>query len=213
MAMDPIPIFQEVIWNFLGRFVKNPFDFFYEEDARSRLYIELEDAFAKSAKERRTFSWAELEKHGVKTHFQSSPIKAEYPQYGEPDRFDIAYLDEQDGIDFYHVPVSIAVELKLGSNEIGSDKCGGLKQDLVKLRNYQKISKRFSGFTGICLYLYQTPSNSDLFNQWFENPLGNKLLPCNTSGLKFTPNALNLIVACPQPNSAEGLIVCGSKEF
>jgi hypothetical protein len=115
---NPMGVFENVIKATIRRFARNPFVWFYEEDARSEMVADLRSHF-----ENRRFFWRRLEELGFdQGSVESSPVKAEYPHYGDPQRYDIGYLKGQTLDNLYEVPVSIAMEIKLGSDRIGADK-------------------------------------------------------------------------------------------
>lgn len=174
---DIILLVVKTLDTFIKTFQASPYDFFYEEDARSILYSSLVSKWKILEMERLSgLKWIGENKIIVKDT-KTIPFKAEYPRSTSaqntrlPARFDIAYIEDgKDHDNFYDLPVSIAIELKLGSKMW--DQCGGFRDDLIKLTNYQKENQ--INFTGIALYLYQpieSEGQQDLFikTPWFKS--------------------------------------------
>lgn len=142
----------DTLEKFIKDFQENPYDFFYEEDARSILYSSLVSRWKDSKMERVSgLKWIHKGKTIVRDK-KTIPFKAEYPRSA---RFDIAYIENKaDRDNCYILPVSIAIEVKLGSK--ATDQSGGFHDDLKKLINYQQeYQQEQLNFTGIALYLYQ----------------------------------------------------------
>ncbi len=117
---------------FFTQFTENPFSFFYEEDARAHLLVDLE----KSIDAISEFPVDNQFKASIASPVTSSIVKGEYPN-GYGGRFDIAVLLPNLAHSFYAVPASIGVEIKLGSEYIKSfSKCGGFKDDFSNLKLY-----------------------------------------------------------------------------
>lgn len=144
----------DVLSSFFAQFAKNPFSFFYEEDVRSHLFVQLD----KSIKVVSRFPIDNRFVESINSPLVSSIVKAEYPQSGKSSRFDIAILAPESVGSFYISPVSIAIEVKLGSEHLESDKTGFFKGDVHKLvaaKQHAMSSER--PFLGIAVYFHQTP--------------------------------------------------------
>jgi hypothetical protein len=146
--------------DFIEDFQQNPFEYFYEEDIRAVLLIKLKSSFKNIFADFPTLSYAKQ----IKSSFiKSSIIKAEYPSYK---RFDIAFLSHQQDKDFYNQPIFMAIEIKLGSHNIGADKTAGFKSDIIKLEeSYSQYKKE--NFIGVAIYFCQTPVKQDDIVKWY----------------------------------------------
>jgi hypothetical protein len=152
---DLLETIAHTLSSFYLDFANNPFLFFYEEDARAHLFVRLDTSLGLV----REYPKGQQFASAIPAPLFSSIVKAEYPQVGEVSRFDIAILDPNAHSfeNFYQTPVSVAIELKLGSQDLGSDKTGHFKCDVKKLvaaMSYARESNR--AFLGIALYLHQT---------------------------------------------------------
>jgi len=150
----------ELLIKFINEFQQNPFEYFYEEDIRASLYAILNSGI----NVRCDFPTKDYSEQIKSPIIQSSVIKAEYPYYK---RFDIAFLSYQKEKDFYNQPVFMAIEIKLGSHEIGSDKTAGFKGDIVKLRDCL-TTYGDEGFIGIALYFCQTLILKEDIDRWYK---------------------------------------------
>ena len=179
---------------FIRRFMNNPFSFIYEEDARALLYVQLSGRIDMTV----SFPTRNVAKKGIlEETIQSSPWKAEYPR-DDRGRFDIAFLDAS-GLNFYTLQASIGIEIKLGSDKLGTDQCGGFIGDFLNLVKYRDIRKQnSSNFLGIALYLYQTDDH-DKIQQWFHNDRESRcpIVPNTFNTLQFSDDRVYAILACP----------------
>ncbi len=153
--------FKDAIFNTVKSFYNNPFIFFYEEDLRVFITHKLiEESFEKVKFEIKK----DFQNHLGKNPIYSLPIKAEYPPTSKKKkRFDIVYL-ENNGFDFYNLPVTVALELKLGSKIY--DRCNKFKDDIKKL--VESLSTKGDlNFCGIALYFYQNDDSLANINKDF----------------------------------------------
>jgi hypothetical protein len=148
MAINKI---QSSINRIIQRFSENPYYYFYEEDIRVELGMDLLSEFEKTSC----------------THYdriiKTSPIKFEYPsQQSNKQRHDIVLLKPESSNNIYKLELSSAIELKLGSRIY--DRCSDFKEDIRKLLGYS-----YNEFIGVALYFYQDVIDSNLFNIWFND--------------------------------------------
>ncbi|MBN1638752.1 MAG: hypothetical protein JW866_07285 [Ignavibacteriales bacterium] len=136
-------------------FQEMPYNFFYEEDLRARLYNILREKINYKIN-------LPIEKFGTKEwknknnveKLEINPVKAEYSQvkfyknlFGKS-KFDIVILkDNNKETDFYLWPCSVIIEIKYSTNEMGQN-AGRHYDDLIKIQNYKyknsiKISLHF----------------------------------------------------------------------
>ena len=149
----------DALSSFFAQFAMNPFSFFYEEDVRSHLFVHLDKSI-------NVVSQYPIDNRfvaSINSPLISSIVKAEYPQSGGKSRFDIAILEPKFASSFYVSPVSIAIEVKLGSEDLGSDKTGSFKDDIRKLAAAKQYAQS-SGvpFLGIAVYFHQTPIKDEV---------------------------------------------------
>jgi len=187
--------------SFLRRFKMDPFSYFYEEDARAFFYVQLSERIDIKS----YFPTGRFEKEAdLEQTILSSPWKAEYPR-GQSGRFDIAFL-EPSGSNFYELEASIGIEIKLGSEKLGSDQCGGFISDFGCLLDYRQKRKQKAGrFLGVALYLYQTVDDDNI-QQWFNNDIKLRcpVVPTSLEDLELKDDSVFGIL-CPAKS------VCPSK--
>jgi hypothetical protein len=188
---------------FVSEFMKEPFSYFYEEDARSHLFVQLDKSFNLS----QVFPVKSEYSSVISAPLISSIVKAEYPQSGGQSRFDIAILEPNLSNDFYNTPVSIAVELKLGSKFF--DRTASFKEDLLKLAIAKRtiVQNKGISFVGIAIYLYQTPIDEQTFRSYYSStfktmnkirPEDIQLLDNTVFGFIIYPNPERLILSSSQ---------------
>ncbi len=163
-------------------FMDNPFEYFYEEDIRSALFRKLIDVFPN-----KKFPVKEdLKQKLGRSEITSSPIKTEYCI--DSKKIDIAYL-EHEGIDFYNMRVSVAIEIKLGSNI--HDVVAGVKKDIKKLEKIKVKSSK--PFLGIVIFFFQNSITKNKILEWF-NDVFNQVFIVKDKDLKIIDNYIHLIV-------------------
>lgn len=152
--------FEKAITDFIKQFQSNSFRYFYEEDLRAALAINLSNLFDEIKYKVR----ADFAKILEVDEICSNPIKCEYPQSGKKNKkFDIVYIEDV-GSDFYNCEIRIAIELKLGS--LIYDRLGKFKEDIEKLEKRLAESNK-SEFLGIGLYFYQGEIDLRYVKEWF----------------------------------------------
>jgi len=159
MRAQIIDKFGKALTRCFKNFKENPFAFYYEEDIRvnlmNELIINLEGIYYLPSEKLKEYE-------DIKTH-KLLPLKAEYPHIKDRiGRFDIAFTEEE-GESIYHLPVSIAIELKLGLDQSGS-----LKKDVNSLLEYKEQSKT-KHFSGIAIYFHQKTLIEEEARGWFKD--------------------------------------------
>jgi hypothetical protein len=143
----------EALKSFILDYWQNSFDYFYEEDIRAGLHAKLK-AYIKTIGVYQFDSQFDSLKNYFKSKaFESSIIKAEYPYSNNSrKRFDLVLL-ENSGVNFYKIPASVGIEIKIASEETFVNNVSGYIENIISLDDYRKSN---SDFSGIALYFYQT---------------------------------------------------------
>lgn len=136
--------------NMFARFQKSPYSYFYEEDIRVELASDLKNALPL------------IEVLHNDQIVRTSCVKCEYPSNNiQRYNHDIVFVKANSN-DIYNLEISVALEIKLGSNNY--DRCKKFKKDIRKLRSLQNES-----FTGICIYFFQDNLDVDKHISWYSD--------------------------------------------
>lgn len=201
---DKLTLIKNDLLKVIVQFKQNPFLYFYEEDLRVDLVTSMKNSLDESIFFNIPSNFNSICDSSFiiqKKHIKSSPIKTEYPVIlKNKRRFDIVYL-ENNGYDFYNLKPKLAIELKLGSDLIGSDKCLQFKKDFKKLVKYRNLMiMQNETFTGIATYFYQTEIKDKLlFNKWFSDTF--LLSEIDYTKLTIEENCVNVIIVYPGSDS------------
>jgi hypothetical protein len=149
---------ENLLRKFIHQFQHNPFEYFYEEDIRSSLLAFIKQGLNLAS----DFPTLTFEKVIEKSIIKSSIVKAEYPAHK---RFDIAILEYEATKDLYNQPVFLAIEIKLGSHKIGTDRTAGFISDIIKLK--ENVTS-FEGFVGVAIYFCQTSITQNNIDRWYK---------------------------------------------
>lgn len=174
---------EQSLIEFIQDFHLNPFEYFYEEDLRAFLLNKLRSKINIKSE----FPTLNYSKTIKKLSVNSSIIKAEYPSYI---RFDIALLGYDQKKDFYNQPVVLAIELKLGSDQMGSDRTAGFQSDIIKLKEFLSFQYN-KNFIGIAIYFCQTPIEKDKIDEWYQGILFEQIY---LKQIKLDPNSIYAIL-------------------
>ena len=119
-------------------FCENPFLCLYEEEIRARLYCQMVPTRNIPPEFLSDFEGGASFKKGISRSIISTIIRAEYP-YGNNsfERADIAII-ESTKEDIYKSPIKAVIEIKLGSDKIGSDQCAGFKMILSSCKDLER---------------------------------------------------------------------------
>jgi len=175
----------KVLIEFIKNFQNNPFEYFYEEDLRASL----QNLLISEINIRIDFPTKIYSKVLGTNYINSSIVKSEYPSFR---RFDIAVLGYNDDADFYNQPVNVAIELKLGSHLIYSDKTAGFKSDIMKLKDYLN-SHRNERFTGLAIYFCQTEIKKNDIDEWYKD-LSRIISSIEVTQLNFDVNKVYALI-------------------
>lgn len=176
---------RQALIKFIKSFQEDPFQYFYEEDVRASLYTLLKTEI-NIERDYPTKIYSEVLGCNL---ISTAIVKAEYPSFI---RFDIAILSHSDKDDFYNQPVNVAIELKLGSHKLHSDKTAGLKSDINKLKAYQNKLLNES-FTGLAIYFCQTEIEKIYIDEWYKD-LSGKFHLIEVNQLNFKMEKVSAII-------------------
>jgi hypothetical protein len=148
-------------------FRENPYEFFYEEDIRARLYDILKNEISYKVKLTKSLYGTD-EWH--KKEIEINPVKCEYSQvvsdYNKKfgaSKFDIVVLKQDTAENFFLWPCAAIIEIKYSTDQQGA-KIGGHKLDIEKVSNYRvndaiKLAIHFD--------LYKLEDNQ--INKWYKD--------------------------------------------
>jgi hypothetical protein len=207
----------ECVRETVGDFREHPWHYLYEEDFRAVLFAKLREKFTetigpdpnKAGSESATVDQPGVDRSLDLSNIQTCLVHAEYPRYCKTNQFDIAVLDPDQHIEWktlWEAKIATAIEIKVGSDRVGTDQCGGFKKDLKKL--HDAIYGRSGIRHGLALYLYQTPPKNGIesMRAWFDNEyrteliaVDDKLVSCL---MKFMKNTAIGLVLTASPDCA-----------